>query len=488
MPAQTHGPQGDSPLQTLIVRAHRRVLAHSAIAEVFTAGAVSLLGLALLLMAGTDYFPMPLLWLFSIFGLGTAVYRWIRSRATPYRVAQRLDSRWSTHDQISTAYHFLDHEPPAVRAANAQRLLAEEAGRTQDVARAFPFQLPASGRLLLAVALLTTSLWVLRYVLHPTLTLKPPLPALVSQALYGGQDEHTSPSATSPDEPPGSPKARADGPLDQTTTELQGDDLALLRNAGESDGILDAGSQDPTPSTPRGRDPVPNNQDSPFEGIATTDSLSHYNTQKETQPDDPATLAASSSDGDLSRWNPAPSSLLERLQDMLQSMLAASERSTSDRGENPSGTSSMGTLERPRRPGAAQDTPTGQDSPSSSGGDDQQASIDQVSISSADGAADQTNTQAETQVATAGRGDGSKQSGPVADPAAKFSQLAELYQRRTEEIRGAFTIEASSSRQSARTPYLPQEARHHGASGMVSRDEIPVRYRAYIKEYFKHLR
>ena len=103
-------------------------------AEIFTVGAVSLLGLALLLMAGRDYFPIPLLWLFCVFGLGAAIYRWIRARATPYQVAQRLDSRWSTHDQISTAYHFLDHEAPAVRAASAQRLLAEEASRTQDVA------------------------------------------------------------------------------------------------------------------------------------------------------------------------------------------------------------------------------------------------------------------------------------------------------------------------------------------------------------------
>ena len=481
---RTHSLQGDSPLQTLIGQAHRRALAHAVIAEFFTAAAVSLLGLALLLIAGTDYFPIPLLWLFCVFGLGAAIYRWIGSRATRYQVAQRLDSRWSTHDQISTAYHFLDHEAPAARA---QRLLAEEAGRTQDVARALPFQLPASGSWLLAVALLTTSLWVLRYVLHPSLTLKPPLPTLVTQALYGDQDERTGPDATSHDEPPGSPQAQADGPLDQTTTDLQGDDLASLRNAGKSDGMLDAGSQQPTPNTSLGRDPVPDHG-APAEAMAATDSLSPHNAQQAIQPYDPAALAATSANGDLSQWNPAPSGLLERLQEMLQNMLAASERRTSDRGKNPSGTSSMGTLERPRRAGAAQDTPSGQDSPSSAGGDDQQASIDQVSISSADGAADQTNTQAETQVATAGQGDGSKQSGPVADPAAQFSQLAELYKRRTEEIRGAFTIEASSSRQSARTPYSPQEARHHGASGMVSRDEIPVRYRAYIKEYFKHLR
>ena len=485
MPTQTHGPQGESPLQTLIRRAHRRVLAHSAMAEVCTAGVVSLLGLALILMAGTDYFPMPLLWLFCTFGLGVAIYRWIRSRATPYRVAQRLDSRWSTHDQISTAYHFLDHEAPTVGAASAQRRLAEEAGRTQDVARALPFQLPASARWLLAMALVTTSLWVLRYLLHPSLMLRLPLPALVAQALYGGENEDPSPGPTSPDDKfPGLPHAKVDGLLNQTAVDLQGDDAASLPSADESSGKLAGASQPPSANTPSGKDPL-SDQGALGEAMAATDSLSPY-AQQAAQPEAASALAGDSPDGDLGQWNPAPSSLLQRLQDLLQSMLATSDRKAADRGENPSGASPLAMPERHRRLGDAQNTSSGPDSPRSPGGDDQQALIDQVSVTSIDGAADQT-TQAETQVGTAGQGDGSKQISPFTDPALQFSELAELYQRRADEIRGAFTIEAGSSRQSARTPYLPKEASHHGAAGAVSRDEIPTRYRPYIKEYFKHL-
>ena len=456
-------------------------------AEVFTAGAISLLGLALLLIAGTDYFPIPLLWLFCVFGLGAAIYRWIRKRATPYRVAQRLDSRWSTHDQISTAYHFLDHEAPALRAASAQQLLAEEASHTQDVARALPFQLPGSARWLLAVALLTTSLWILRYLLHPSSTLQPPLPALVTQALYGSQNEDASPGPATPDgELSGSPPAQVDGRLDQTAIELQGDDLASLRSADESKGKLDAGSQRPAANTPSGRDPVPD-QGALAEAMAATDSLSPYDTQQAHQPEAATALAAASPHGDLSQWNPAPSTLLQRLQELLQSMLATSDRKAADRGENPWGASPLAMPERHRRPGGAQSTPSGQNSPRSPGGADQQALIDQAAISQIDVGPDRPTGQDKTQVGTAGQGDGSKQSSPFADPAAEFSQLAELYQRRTEEIRGAFTVEASSSRQSARTPYLPKEASHHGAAGAVSRDEIPISHRPYIKEYFKRL-
>ena len=483
---QTHGLKNDSPLQQLIRRAHRRALAHSVMAEAFTAGAVSLLGLALLLMAGTDYFPALLLWLFCTFGLGAAIYRWLRSRAIPYQVAQRLDSRWSTHDQISTAYHFLEHEAPTIRAASAQRVLAEEAARTQDVARALPFQLPGSARWLLAVALVTMSLWVLRYLLHPSLMLRLPLPALVAQALYGSENEHPSPGPTSPEEKlPGSPQTQVDRRSGQTGIDFQGDDVASPREADYPHGRLDAEGQRGASNTPSGGDLLPD-QAAPTEAMAATDSLSPYAPQA-AQPEAGSALAADSPDGDLGPWNPAPSSLLQRLQDLLQSMLATSDRKSADRGENPWGASPGAMRERHRRPGDGQNTSSGQDSARSPGDADQQASIDQVSVSSIEGAADQT-TQAETQVGTAGQGDGSKQTSPLTDPAMRFSELAELYQRRADEIRGAFTIEATSSRQSALTPYSPKEASHHGAASAVSRDEIPTRYRPYIKAYFKHLR
>ena len=485
---QTHGLESNSPLQTLIRRAHRRALAHTAMAEVFTAGAVSLLGLALLLIAGRDYFPVPLLWLFCTVGLGVAIYRWVRTRATPYRVAQRLDSRWSTHDQISTAYHFLDHEAPAVRAASAQRLLAEEASRTQDVARALPFELSGSARWLLGAALLTTSLGILRYVLQPSFTLQPPLPPLVAQALFAGENEDPSPSLSSAEEKlPPSPHQQVDGRLNQTAVGLPGGDAASLGSSDESKGNLDAGSQHPSANTPSGGDPLPD-QGAAVEAMAAADSLSPYDGRQASPPEAATPPAATPPDRDLSQWNTPPGGLLERLQELLQGMLATADREAADRGESRRGFFPLAALERRPLPGPGQGAASGADSPHSAGSGDQQASMDHAAISQIDMGPDQTAGQDKTQVGTAGRGEGSKQTSPFADPAVQFSQLAELYQRRTEEIRGAFTIETTSSRQSARTPYLPKEASHHGATGAVSRDEIPRSYRPYIKEYFKRLR
>ena len=480
----THGLDSDTALQTLIGRAHRRSLAHSAMAEVCTVGAVFLLGLALLLVAGSDYFPISLLWLCAAFGLGAAIYRWVRERATPYQIAQRLDSRWSTHDQISTAYHFLDHEASSARAAGAQRLLAEEASRMQDVSRALPFQLPGSARWLLALALLTTSLWILRYLFHPGLTLQPPLPALVAQAFFAGRNEDPSPRPTSADEKlPDSSPAEVDGRLNQTAVDLPEGHAVPLGGADESGQELAGAGQHQPADPPSGGDPVPD-QGASVESMTGTDSLSPYQVRQASQPGTATALAAAPSDGDLSQWAPPPGSLLERLQELLQSMLAPADREAADRAGIPSGASPPAAPGRRRRPGGAQHTPN---SPNSAAGGDQQSSIAPAAISRIDVGSGHPMGQDKTKIGTAGQGEGSKQTSPFADPAVQFAQLAELYQRRTEEIRGAFTIEATSSRQRAGALYLPKKARHHGAGGAVSRDEIPLRYRPYIKEYFKRI-
>ncbi len=478
---QTHGFDSDMALRTLIRRARRRSLAHSALAEVCTAGAVFLLGLAIFLVAGSDYFPISLLWVWGALGLGAAIYRWVRQRVTPYQVAQRLDSRWSTQDQISTAYHFLDHEAPSAGAVGAQRLLAEEAGRMQDVSRALPFQLPGRARWLLALALLTTSLWILRYLFHPGLTLQPPLPALVAQAFFASRTEDPSPRSKSPDEKlPDSSPAEVDGRLNQTAVDPPEGHGSPIAGADESGRKLAGAGQRPL----AGREHAVPDQGAPLEGMAGGDSLSPYEVEPPSQPGTATALAAAVPDGDLSQWDPPPGSLIERLQELLQSMLTPVDREAAERRGIPSVASPLAAPERHRRAGGAQRTPN---SPDSAGSGDQQSSIDQAGISRIDVGSDRPMGQDKTKVGTAGQGEGSKQTSPFADPAVQFAQLAELYQRRTEEIRGAFTIEATSSRQRAGALYLPKKARHHGAGGAVSRDEIPLSYRPYIKEYFKRI-
>ena len=91
-------------------RGYRRVLGQLALRDGVLAATVALVGPAVLLVAGTDYFPLALLWLFSVAGLAAAANHWLRSRPSPYLVAQQIDRSWDSDDQISTAYHFLNQD------------------------------------------------------------------------------------------------------------------------------------------------------------------------------------------------------------------------------------------------------------------------------------------------------------------------------------------------------------------------------------------
>ena len=193
----------------------RRLLGQLAFRDALLAATVALAGPAVLLVAGTDYFPLALLWLFSVAGLAVAANHWLRSRPAPYRVAQQIDSSWDSDDQISTAYHFLNQDSDRESVLNQdsdqeserdsdqvlnqdrnkdaesqdwqqlQRRHASEVVASGDLREALPFKLPHISYALLSVTLLIALLFLVRYGTQPTLSLKAPLPQLILQALLG---------------------------------------------------------------------------------------------------------------------------------------------------------------------------------------------------------------------------------------------------------------------------------------------------------------
>jgi hypothetical protein len=89
---------------------------------------------------------------------------------------------------------------------------------------------------------------------------------------------------------------------------------------------------------------------------------------------------------------------------------------------------------------------------------------------------------------SAGSNDGSKDAAEQAAIEEALGRLEELYSQRAEEMRGEVMIETETARQSARTPYQPQQSGHQDLGGTVGRDAIPLAYQAYIKSYFENLR
>ena len=69
-----------------------------------------------------------------------------------------------------------------------------------------------------------------------------------------------------------------------------------------------------------------------------------------------------------------------------------------------------------------------------------------------------------------------------------MGKLNDLYGQRAKTLTGEVTVEAQSGKQSLRTPQSQRTAQHADSGGEVSRDEIPLAYQPYVKEYFNKLR
>jgi hypothetical protein len=66
-----------------------------------------------------------------------------------------------------------------------------------------------------------------------------------------------------------------------------------------------------------------------------------------------------------------------------------------------------------------------------------------------------------------------------------MGKLAEIIGRRSANLTGDITVETSSTNQQLRTQYSGRVGQHADLGGEINRDEIPVMYRAYVREYMQ---
>ena len=471
--------QSSEAVRSAVERGHRRVLGQLAFRDGLLAATVALAGPAVLLVAGTDYFPLALLWLFSVAGLAVAANHWLRSRPAPYRVAQRMDRSWDSDDQVSTAYHFLNQDSGSHEWAQLQRRHAGQAADSGDLRDALPFKLPHIAYALFFVTLLIALLFLVRYGTQSTLSLKPPLPRLILQALLGDEPqeelfiEENQPRADDSDEAASSLDDEKDAEPLETADPEQIDPFEQPPMAG------DLGDEFAMPEV-EGLSA----QDEFGDELATDDALAgEEGSQGETE--DPADMADPSSE-----WNKESESLMDKLKEAFENMMSKlnmeeqsqgqpSEQGTESENKQASDTPGKG------QEAAGSETGSEEGGPSESEGGQADAASGQISME--EGSSEASEQQSETSIATAGTGEGSKEL-REAEQAQVMGELSELYQQRAEEITGEFTIETGSARQTARTPYVPRQSGHLDRGSALSRDEIPLAYRAYIKEYFKQVR
>lgn len=66
-----------------------------------------------------------------------------------------------------------------------------------------------------------------------------------------------------------------------------------------------------------------------------------------------------------------------------------------------------------------------------------------------------------------------------------MGKLAEIIGKRSANLTGDMTVETSSSNQQLKTQYSGRTGYHSDLGGEINRDEIPVAYRDYIREYMQ---
>ena len=472
--------QSAQVVRSAVEGGHRRVLGQLAFRDALLAATVALLGPAVLLVAGTDYFPLALLWLFSVAGLAVAANHWLRSRPTPYGVAQQIDSSWDSDDQISTAYHFLNHDPSKATAsrewAELQRRHAGEVAGSSDLREALPFKLPQISYALLSVTLLIALLFLVRYGTQPTLSLKAPLPQLILQAFLGNESEEELLLEENQPRP-------ADG--DDPAPSLTGEEEA------ETEQI------DPMAPVPIASDVGEEFAMPEVEGLSAEDEFGDELASDEglggedggqgpgeTEGEDP-----SGTNDPSSEWNEESEGIMDKLKEAFDNMMSKlnmdeqTEGQPSDKGEE---SNSEQASDAPGKGQEAAGSEAGSEegSQSESEGGQAEAASDQISME--EGSSEPSEQKSETSIATAGTGEGSKEL-REAEQAEVMGELSELFQQRAEDITGEFMIETDSAEQTASTPYSPRQSGHLDSGAALSRDEIPMAYRAYIKEYFKQV-
>jgi hypothetical protein len=187
--------------------------------------------------------------------------------------------------------------------------------------------------------------------------------------------------------------------------------------------------------------------------------------------------------------------LMDRMKDALSSLAAKMRPNTSQKSQ-------------PESPRSAEDQKTGeQDSaskdPSGNGQKDalsEQASQDQSAQGQTQGettektkasqgrnsdqSADKKSSDAQSGI---GRQDGDKNV-TESEQLKAMGKLAEIIGKRSANVTGDMMVENPSGKQQLRTEYSQRMGHHADLGGEINRDEIPLMYQKYVREYMEQVR
>lgn len=454
-----------------VARGRRRVAGQLALREAFFGFAVALAGPALAILLGTDLFPAWMAAAVALGGVGWAAVRYRRALPSDYRVAQLLDARLHTEDQLSTALHFGER-------AGEQSRLAARAAESGDVAAVLPYHAPRTLYWAAGAAGLCVLLLAVRIGTDAGLDLRSPATPALTAALSEEEESAAEIADETPDEQADARRETAETGDARTTTE----------------GLERAEAQPPVPPTPEEPFEMPE-----VEGLSMGDDFGDQVAPTEKGE----TAAGESGEGEESGadaeppapedndWSESSNNLLERLQEAFQNLMeqmGVEDAQQQQAGQSAEQESSGQESQEPGQETEQQAEGSGEPSEAEmEGGETASGEPQQTAQGQGDQNAEEPGGEGSAS-SSAGSGEGSKEIEIAAQQELAMDQLEEFYMERSEEMAGEIMVETSTAEQTAFTPFQPTDAEHADSGGAAARDEVPLAYRSFIENYFRNLR
>ncbi len=491
-----------SRVHTVVVAACRRRFVVVVAEQLALATAVVLGGGILMLLLGTQI--LDWYWLAALGGIGLFISaRRIRERrVSQYRVAQMLDRRLELNDSISTAWFLLTRN--GLRGGRALECLqiqsAERLAAELQPERAFPFAGQRAWALAGALAAVAFGLFAVRYLVTSSLSLRQALIPLHFEGVVERIERVFSDSTQPRDAGLGDdPGASGQRPAEAQQNDAQ----RLLQTPGASE----AGTPDPTShsqvqtpgQSPESQDgKTGQNRESTDGRDGESADGAQPGNQRNSQQNGSQQAANTKELGEPQQngeQNNQQNSngLMDRMKDALSGLMAKmrpetgtqkSGNNTPNSGEKKAGEQISSNDEQGT---AAQQSATNQQAHQlqNSQGQGQTTEKGQAAQgSSADQSLDKKGSNSQSGI---GRQDGDKAIKEAEEQKA-MGKLAEIIGKRSASVSGEMTVETASSKQKLQTQYTGQVAAHSDTGGEINRDEIPVEFQQYVRDYMEQIR
>ena len=469
----------------LIRNARRRLLYNQLLSQGVIAVCAALSVFILLLILGTEILNWYWVILIPAVTFAVALYR-VRKQVPPlYVSAQIVDRRMDLADVLSTAIYF-STEGGSRAPAEIRRRQLEQAEQTAiglDVRHAVPFTMPRSVYAMVALVLVASSLFALRYGLMRRLDLTAPMARILEDALGLDRPQNASALERKNLRPGEMPQDDNDSPLE---AQKNSDDQ---NQAGDPLDESNDQSNSAKPPEKNSKD-----QDAKADGNSGDDQQNQgqeraSDDQNNNRPGNAKDSQNQQSGGQDSN-NSNSSSLLSKMRDAMQNLLSSMKQQPSGANaqqQQQQQASQQNSKQKGQQNAGKQQK--GEKTSGQAGGEEQDPDLSNESQQAENSPGQGNDAQPSNKQPGGGVGnrDGAKDL-KQAEQLAAMGKISQIIGKRSANLSGEATVEVQSTVQQLKTAYTDRTAQHVDAGGEIGRDEIPAALESYVEQYFEQVR